>query len=76
MINKIPSKGPSCDVDNCLDVASIKPPDHGFDWEIFGSSARYKQTIAFNLKLLLPQAYVRGTSIEITDPIDLKAVDM
>ena len=41
MIIEIRLKGPSCDTDNYLetsstlvtDVASIKFPDHGFDWE-------------------------------------------
>ena len=40
VINKFRLKGPSCDVDNCLetsssfvtDVTSIKHPEHGFNW--------------------------------------------
>ena len=79
MIFKIHLKGPSCDVNNCLetcssfvaDVASVKPPDHGFDWKTFDSFTRYKRTIVFMLRLLPSHAQFRVTSIKITDSLDL-----
>ena len=60
VINKIRLKGPSCDVDNCLeasssfvtDVTSIKHPEHGFNWERFSSFTRFKQVVAFMLRML------------------------
>ena len=60
VINKIRLKGPSCDVDNCLetpssfvtDVTSIKHPEHGFNWERFSSFTRYKRVVAFMLSML------------------------
>ena len=53
-------KGPSCDVDNCLetpfsfvsDVTSIKHPEHGFNWERFSFFTRYKRVVAFMLRML------------------------
>ena len=60
VINKISLKGPSCDVDNCLetsssfvtDVTSIIYPEHGFNWERFSSFTRYKRVVAFMLRML------------------------
>ena len=61
VINKIRLKGPSCDVDNCLetsssfvtDFTSIEHPEHGFNWERFSSFMRCKREVAFMLRMLL-----------------------
>ena len=79
VINKIRLKGPSCDVDNCLetsssfvtDVTSIKHPEHGFNWERFSSFTRYKRVVAFMLRVLPSHKHFRGKDLRITDPTEL-----
>ena len=68
VIKKTSLKGPSCDVDNCLEtsssfvteVTSIKHPDHGFNWEKFNSFTRYKRAVAFMLRTLASHKHFRG----------------
>ena len=77
-INKISLKGPSCDVDNCLetsssfvtDVTSIKLSEHGFNWERFSSFTRYKRVVAFMLRMLPSHKRFRGKDLRITDPTE------
>ena len=77
-INKISLKGPSCDVDNCLetsssfvtDVTSIKHSEHGFNWERFSSFTRYKRVVAFMLRMLPSHKHFRGKDLRITDPTE------
>ena len=79
VINKISLKGPSSDVDNCLetsssfvtDVTSIKHPEHGFNWERFSSFTKYKLVVAFMLRMLPSHKHFRGIDLRITDPIEL-----
>ena len=74
--NKVRLKGPSSDIDNCLetsssfvtDVTSIKHPKHGFNWERFSSFTRYKRIVAFKLPSL---KHFRGRDLRITDPSEL-----
>ena len=79
VINKIRLKGPSCDVDNCLetsysfvtDVTSIKHPKHGFNWERFSSFTRYKRVVAFMFWMLPSYEHFCGKDIRTTDPTEL-----
>ena len=79
VINKIRLKGPSCDVDNCLetsssfvtDVTSIKNPEHGFNWEKFSSLTRYTRVVAFKLRMLPSHKQFCGEDLRITDPTEL-----
>ena len=79
VINKTRLKGPSCDVDNCLetsssfvtDVTSIKHPEHGFNWETFSSFTRFKRVVAFMLRMLPSHKHFRGKDLRITDPDNL-----
>ena len=75
MINKICLKGPSCDVDICLetsssfvaDVKSIKHPEHRFNWERFSSFTRYERLVHFLLRMLPSHKHFRGKDLGITD---------
>ena len=79
VINKIRLKGPSCDVDNCLetsssfvtDVTFIKHPEHGFNWERFSSFTRYKRVVAFMLRMLPSHKHFCGKDLRITNPTEL-----
>ena len=79
MINKVHLKGPSCDVDNCLetsssfvaDVTSVKHPEHGFNWERFISFTRCKRVVASMLRMLLSHKNFRGKALPITYPTEL-----
>ena len=79
VINKISLKGPSCDVDNCLetssssvtDVTSIKHPKHGFNWESFRSCTIYKRVVAFMLRMLPSHKHFRGKDLRINDPTEI-----
>ena len=79
LINKFRLKGPSCDVDNCLeassffvtDVTSIKHPEHGFNLERFSSFPSYKRVVAFMLRMLPSFKQFRGKDLRITDPTEL-----
>ena len=79
VINKIRLKGPSCDVDKCLETSSsfvtnftaIKHPEHGFNWERFSSFTRYKRVVAFILSMLPSHKHFRGKDLRITDPTEL-----
>ena len=78
VINKIRLKGPSCDVDNCLetspsiisDVPSIKHPEHE-NWEKLSSFARDKRVVAFMLRMLPSHKHFCGKDLRITDPTEL-----
>ena len=81
LINKIRLKGPSCDVDNCLetsssfvtDVTSIKHSEHGFNWEKFSSFTIYKRVIAFRARLLLKDIWkISGQSWDDELPEDIR----
>ena len=79
VINKIRLKGPSCDVDICLetsssfvtDVTSIKYPEHGFNWERFSSLTIYKRVVAFMLRMLPSHKHFRGKDLRIMTPLNL-----
>ena len=79
VVNKVRLKGPSCDVDNCLetsssfviDVISIKHPKHGFNWERFSSFTRCKRVVAFMLTMLPSHKHFCGKDLRITDPTEL-----
>ena len=79
VINKTRLKGPSYDVDNCLetsssfvtDIISIKHPEHGFNWEKFSSFTRYKRVVAFILRMLPSHKHFRGKDLRITDSFEL-----
>ena len=79
VINKIRLKGPSCDVDSCLetsssfdaDVTSIKHHEHGFNWKMLSSFTRYKKVVAFRLRMLPSHKHFRGKDLRITDPTEL-----
>ena len=84
VVNKIRLKGPSCDVDNCLetsssfvtDVTSIKHPENWerFNWERFSSITRYKRVVAFMLRMLPSHKHFRKhfcKDLRITDPTEL-----
>ena len=79
VINEIRLKGPSCDVDNCVEtsssfvtnVTSIKHPEYGSNWERFISFTRYKRVVAFMLRMLPSYKHFRGKDLRITDPLEL-----
>ena len=79
VINKSRSKGPSCEVDNCLetsssfvtDVTSIKHPEHGFNWERFSSFTRYKRVVDFMLRMLPSRKHFCGKDLRITDTTEV-----
>ena len=84
VIKKIGLKGPSCDVDNCLEtsssfvteVTSFKHPEHGFNWERFSSFTRYKRVVAFLLRMLHSHKHFRGKDLRITDPTELDIAEI
>ena len=79
MINKTRLKGPSCDVDKCMQTSfsfvtnftSIKYPEHGFNWERFSSFRRYKRVVAFILRMLPSHKHFCGKDLRTTDPTKL-----
>ena len=79
VINKTRLKGPSCDVDICLETSSsfatdvpfIKHPKHGFNWERFSSFTRYKRVVAFLLRMLPSHKHFRDKDLQITNPTEL-----
>ena len=83
VINKIRLKGPSCDVDSCLDtsssfadVISIKHTKHGFNWEMLSSFTRYKKVVAFMLRMLPSHEHFCGKDLRITDPTELEEIKL
>ena len=83
VIYKTRLKGPSCDVDNCLetstsfvnDVTSIKHPKHGLNWERFNFFTRYKIVVAFMMRMLPSHKHFSGKDLRITDPTELDIVE-
>ena len=76
IINKIRLKGPSCDVDKCLETSSsfvtdIPSVKHGFNWERFSSFTRYKRVFAFMLRMLPSHQHFHGKDLRITNPSEL-----
>ena len=78
VINKIRLKGPSCDIDICLenssnfvvDVLTEKNFPFG-NWERFNSIVKYKRTVAFLLRWLPSHKHFRSSILEITDPSEM-----
>ena len=77
VIKKIHLKGPSCDVDNCLEASSffvtyvtfIKHPEHRFNrGKRLSSYTRYERVVT----LMLPsRTHFRGKDLRITDPTEI-----
>ena len=71
VIKKIRLKGPSCDVDNCLETSSSF-----VTWERFSSFTRYKRVVAFLLRMLYSHKHFRGKDLRITDPTELDIAEI
>ena len=78
VIDKIRLKGPSCDIDICLenssnfvvDVLTEKNLPFG-KWERFNSIVKYKRAVAFLLRWLPFHKHFRPNILEITDPSEM-----
>ena len=78
VIDKIRLKGPSCDIDTCLenssnfvvDVLTEKNLLFG-KWERFNSILKYKHAVAFLLRCLPSHKPFRSSILEITDPSEM-----
>ena len=78
VIDKIRLKGPSCDIDICLenssnfvvDLLTEKNLPFG-KWERFNSIVKYKRAVAFLLRWLPSHKHFRLSELEITDPCEM-----
>ena len=78
VIVKIRLKGPSCDIDICLenssnfvvDVLTEKNLPFG-KWERFNSIVKYKRAVAFLLRWLPSHKHFRSSILEITNPSEM-----
>ena len=78
VIDKIRFKGPSCDIDICLETSSnfvvdvLTEKNFPFGkWERFNSIVKYKHRVAFLLRLLPSHKHFRSSILEITDPSEM-----
>ena len=78
VIDKIRLKGPSCDIDICLenssnfvvDVLTERNLPFG-KWKRFNSVVKYKCKVAFLLRWLPSHKHFRSSILEITDPCEM-----
>ena len=78
VIDKIRLKGPSCDIDICLEKF-VKFRRRCFDrknlpvgkWERFNSIIKYKRAVAFLLRWLPSHKHLRSCILEITGPSEM-----
>ena len=78
VIDKRRLKGPSCDIDICLEnssnfvveISTEKNLPFG-KWERFNSILIYKRSVAFLLIWLPPHKHFRSKILEITDPYEM-----
>ena len=78
VIDKTRLKGPSCDIDICLEDSSnfvvdvLTEKNLPFEnWEKFNSIVKYKRTVAFLIKWLPSHKHFRPSILEFTDPCEM-----
>ena len=82
VIDKIRLKGPSCDIDICLENSSnfvvnvLTEKNFPFGkWERFNSIVKYKRAVAFLLRWLPSHKHFRSSILEITDPSEMDVIE-